>query len=117
MRSVEIDVPVARQAADQVVGDEGEHARASGFRDERAPLLSGSVGSGKVRESLWRLLEADCRLAVRRTRARPIGARVPPPVEPCGLLASFREYPQRQKAATFNLDEILETMKESPGSR
>jgi len=29
------------------------------------------------------------------------------------FLASFREYPQRQKAATFNLDEVMAKLKES----
>jgi len=31
------------------------------------------------------------------------------------FLATFKEYPQRQKAASFNLDEVLEKMKENPG--
>jgi hypothetical protein len=30
------------------------------------------------------------------------------------FLTSFREYPQRQKAASFNLDEVLEKLKEAP---
>ncbi len=30
------------------------------------------------------------------------------------FLMTFRDYPQRQKAASFNLDEILEKLKESP---
>jgi arylsulfatase len=34
-----------------------------------------------------------------------------------GFLATFKEYPQRQKAASFNLDEVLEKMKEGAGSR
>jgi len=29
------------------------------------------------------------------------------------FLATFKEYPQRQKAASFNLDEVLEKLKES----
>jgi len=32
------------------------------------------------------------------------------------FLATFKDYPQRQKAASFNLDEILQKMKESGGS-
>jgi arylsulfatase len=32
-------------------------------------------------------------------------------------LATFRDYPQRQKAASFNLDEVLQSMKESGGSK
>jgi arylsulfatase len=31
------------------------------------------------------------------------------------FLTSFKEFPQRQKAASFNLDEVLEKMKESHG--
>jgi len=31
------------------------------------------------------------------------------------FLATFKEYPQRQKAATFNLDEVMRTMQESHG--
>jgi arylsulfatase len=30
------------------------------------------------------------------------------------FLATFREYPQRQKAASFNLDDVLQKMKEAP---
>jgi arylsulfatase len=30
------------------------------------------------------------------------------------FLATFRDYPQRQKAASFNLDEVLAKMKETP---
>jgi arylsulfatase len=33
------------------------------------------------------------------------------------FLTTFKEYPQRQKAATFNLDSIMEKMKENPGSK
>jgi len=33
------------------------------------------------------------------------------------FLATFKDYPQRQKAASFNLDEILEKMKTSGGSK
>ena len=33
------------------------------------------------------------------------------------FLATFKEYPQRQKAASFNLDEILDKMKEGAGSK
>ena len=32
------------------------------------------------------------------------------------FLATFKEYPQRQKAASFNLDEVMEKMKEGGGS-
>jgi arylsulfatase len=28
------------------------------------------------------------------------------------FLATFRDYPQRQKAASFNLDEVMEKLKE-----
>jgi arylsulfatase len=30
------------------------------------------------------------------------------------FLASFKEYPQRQKAASFNLNEVMEKLKEGP---
>ena len=30
------------------------------------------------------------------------------------FLMTFKEYPQRQKPASFNLDEVLEKLKESP---
>jgi len=30
------------------------------------------------------------------------------------FLATFKEYPQRQKAASFNLDDVLQKMKEAP---
>jgi arylsulfatase A-like enzyme len=33
------------------------------------------------------------------------------------FLMTFKEYPQRQKAASFNLDEVLEKLKESGGSK
>jgi arylsulfatase len=33
------------------------------------------------------------------------------------FLATFKEYPQRQKAATFNMDEVLQKMKEGSGSK
>ena len=33
------------------------------------------------------------------------------------FLMTFKEYPQRQKAASFNLDEVMEKMKENPGSK
>src|SRR5215813_1404482 len=33
------------------------------------------------------------------------------------FLTTFKEYPQRQKAASFNLDEIMEKMKEGAGSK
>jgi arylsulfatase len=32
------------------------------------------------------------------------------------FLSSFKDYPQRQKAASFNLDEVMQQMKESGGS-
>jgi arylsulfatase len=31
-----------------------------------------------------------------------------------GFLTSFREFPQRQKAASFNMDEVMEKLKEAP---
>jgi hypothetical protein len=31
------------------------------------------------------------------------------------FLASFQEFPQRQKAASFNMDEVMQKMQESPG--
>jgi arylsulfatase A-like enzyme len=37
---------------------------------------------------------------------------VPAQAHVAEFLATFKEYPQRQKAATFNLDEVLEKMKE-----
>jgi arylsulfatase len=33
------------------------------------------------------------------------------------FLSTLKDYPQRQKAATFNLDEVLSKMKEGSGSR
>ena len=33
------------------------------------------------------------------------------------FLMTFKDYPQRQKAAAFNLDEVLEKLKESNGSK
>ena len=33
------------------------------------------------------------------------------------FLMTFKEYPQRQKAASFNLDEVLRNLKESGGSK
>ena len=33
------------------------------------------------------------------------------------FLMTFRDYPQRQKAASFNLDEVLQKLKEQAGSK
>jgi arylsulfatase A-like enzyme len=33
------------------------------------------------------------------------------------FLMTFKEYPQRQKAASFNLNDVMEKMKENPGSK
>jgi arylsulfatase len=33
------------------------------------------------------------------------------------FLLTFRDYPQRQKAASFNLDEVMQKLKESSGSK
>jgi arylsulfatase A-like enzyme len=33
------------------------------------------------------------------------------------FLMSFKEYPQRQKAGSFNMDAVMEKMKENPGSK
>ena len=33
------------------------------------------------------------------------------------FLVTFKEYPQRQKAASFNMDEVIEKLKESGGSK
>jgi arylsulfatase len=33
------------------------------------------------------------------------------------FLASFKEYPQRQKADSFNLDSVLRKMQEGDGSK
>jgi arylsulfatase len=33
------------------------------------------------------------------------------------FLATFKEYPQRQKAAAFNMDEVMEKLKEGGGSK
>ncbi len=33
------------------------------------------------------------------------------------FLATFKEFPQRQKAASFNLNEVMEKLKESVGSK
>jgi arylsulfatase len=30
---------------------------------------------------------------------------------------TFKEFPQRQKAASFNMDEVMENLKESGGSK
>ena len=38
---------------------------------------------------------------------------VPAQAYVANFLTTFKDYPQRQKAATFNLDEVLEKMKES----
>ena len=32
------------------------------------------------------------------------------------FLATFREYPQRQKVGSFSLDQVLETLKNAPKS-
>src|SRR5579871_4483833 len=34
-----------------------------------------------------------------------------------GFLMTFKDYPQRQKAATFNMDEVMQNLKESGGSK
>jgi hypothetical protein len=34
-----------------------------------------------------------------------------------GFLQTFKDYPQRQKAETFNLDEVLKKLQESGGSK
>jgi arylsulfatase len=33
------------------------------------------------------------------------------------FLMTFKDYPQRQKAAAFNMDEVLQQLKESNGSK
>ena len=33
------------------------------------------------------------------------------------FLMTFKDYPQRQKAATFNMDEVLRKLQESDGSK
>jgi arylsulfatase len=33
------------------------------------------------------------------------------------FLMTFKEYPQRQKAASFNMDEVFQKLKESGGSK
>jgi arylsulfatase len=33
------------------------------------------------------------------------------------FLATFKEFPQRQKAAAFNMDEVMEKLKDSGGSK
>lgn len=33
------------------------------------------------------------------------------------FLSSFKEYPQRQKAASFNLDDVMRSMSEGAGSK
>ena len=33
------------------------------------------------------------------------------------FLMTFKDYPQRQKAASFNLDEVMEKLKENQGSK
>jgi len=42
---------------------------------------------------------------------------VPAQAYVANFLATFKDYPQRQKAATFNLDEVLRKMQESGGSK
>ena len=41
---------------------------------------------------------------------------VPAQAYVANYLASFKDYPQRQKAASFNLDDVMEQMKEGGGS-
>jgi arylsulfatase len=33
------------------------------------------------------------------------------------FLATFKEYPQRQRAASFNMDEVMQKLRESGGSK
>ena len=33
------------------------------------------------------------------------------------FLSTFKDYPPRQKAASFNMDEVMEKLKESGGSK
>jgi arylsulfatase A-like enzyme len=42
---------------------------------------------------------------------------VPAQAYVANFLESFKEYPQRQRAASFNLDEVMEKMKEGGGSK
>jgi arylsulfatase len=42
---------------------------------------------------------------------------VPAQAYVANFLMTFKEYPQRQKAATFNLDEVLQTMKEGAAAK
>src|SRR5215831_4291311 len=42
---------------------------------------------------------------------------VPAQAYVANFLATFKDYPQRQKAATFNLDDVLRKMQESGGSK
>jgi arylsulfatase len=42
---------------------------------------------------------------------------VPAQAYVANFLATFKEYPQRQKAATFNMDEVLQKMREGGGSK
>ncbi len=44
-------------------------------------------------------------------------ALVPAQAYVADFLATFKDYPQRQKAASFNLDEALQKMKESGGGK
>ncbi len=42
---------------------------------------------------------------------------VPSQAYVANFLSSFKEYPQRQKAASFNLDEVMRSMSEGSGSK
>ncbi len=42
---------------------------------------------------------------------------VPAPAYVGQFLATFKDYPQRQKAASFNMDEVMEKPKDSGGSK
>ena len=42
---------------------------------------------------------------------------VPAQAYVANFLETFKEYPQRQKAASFNLDEVMEKMKKGGGSK
>jgi arylsulfatase len=44
-------------------------------------------------------------------------ALVPAPAFVSQFLMTFKDYPQRQKAEAFNLDEVLRRLQQSSGSR
>ena len=79
-----------------------------------AICIVGAIGRTSPWREISRLtVEAD------RFRSRAISRIVLVPAQAYvgQFLMTFMEYPQRQKAASFNLDEVMEKLKESGGSK